>query len=64
MKSINFGSDLEDLAELVKPPKYKTGFDRNLWIWEERKQENSYLISADVARGDGKDARRLLPDRL
>jgi len=50
--------DPEDLGyylNMTRPPKYRTGFDRNLWIWEERKQENSYLISADVARGDGKD---------
>ena len=36
-------------------PKYKTGFDRNLWIWEEYQPGFSYLISADVARGDGQD---------
>lgn len=47
--------DLELYHDMIKDPKYRTGFDRNLWIWEERKQENSYLISADVARGDGKD---------
>ena len=40
---------------MVKDPKYRTGFDRNLWIWEERSQEGTYLLSADVARGDGKD---------
>ena len=47
--------DLEKYFKEVKDPKYRTGFDRNLWIWEERCPENSYLISADVARGDGKD---------
>jgi hypothetical protein len=50
--------DPEDISTLqgqVQDPKYRTGFDRNLWIWEERKPENTYLISADVARGDGKD---------
>ena len=47
--------DLHTYNSIVKEPKYRTGFDRNLWIWEERKQESSYLISADVARGDGKD---------
>jgi len=54
-ETVFHGSDLEDLAELVKPPKYKTGFDRNLWIWEERKLDSEYLLTADVARGDGKD---------
>ena len=47
--------DIEKYSHLIRDPKYRTGFDRNLWIWEERKQENSYLISADVARGDGAD---------
>jgi len=36
-------------------PKYKTGFDRNLWIWEEYTAGSTYMISADVARGDGQD---------
>jgi hypothetical protein len=40
---------------MMKDPKYRTGFDRNLWIWDEREQESTYLIAADVARGDGKD---------
>ena len=47
--------DLERYFNLIKEPKYRTGFDRNLWIWEQRRQENTYLLSADVARGDGKD---------
>ena len=47
--------DLELYHNMAKDPKYRTGFDRNLWIWEERKQENTYLLAADVARGDGKD---------
>ena len=51
-----FGSeDIEVYLNMVKEPKHRTGFDRNLWIWEERHPESSYLISADVARGDGKD---------
>jgi hypothetical protein len=44
----------EMLSELIDP-KHRTGFDRNFWIWEEFNPENSYLLSADVARGDGKD---------
>ncbi len=47
--------DLQFYEKAVREPKYRTGFDRNLWIWEEKNQANSYLISADVARGDGKD---------
>ena len=40
---------------MLKSPKYRTGFDRNLWIWEERSPNNTYMVTADVARGDGKD---------
>ncbi len=47
--------DLEVYHDMCKDPKYRTGFDRNLWIWEEYNQQNSYLVTADVARGDGKD---------
>ena len=47
--------DMELLAQTLEEPKYKTGFDRNLWIWEEFKQESTYMITADVARGDGAD---------
>ena len=47
--------DIENYMSIMKGPKYRTGFDRNLWIWEEKKQENTYMVSADVARGDGKD---------
>lgn len=40
-------------------PLYKTHaepvYDRNLWVWEEYNPDHRYLISADVARGDGKD---------
>jgi len=47
--------DLQEIREGVIEPKYRTGFDRNYWIWEEAKPEFSYLMVADVARGDGKD---------
>jgi hypothetical protein len=47
--------DIAWMTTTTKEPKYKTGFDRNLWIWEEYQQDSSYLLSADVARGDGED---------
>ena len=47
--------DIERIEEQVCEPKYKTGFDRNLWIWKERNNSSKYLVVADVARGDGKD---------
>tara|TARA_B100000886_G_scaffold311019_2_gene246136 strand:+ start:17514 stop:19100 length:1587 start_codon:yes stop_codon:yes gene_type:complete len=47
--------DLEVYSKNIKDPKYRTGFDRNLWIWEGFEAGSSYLLTADVARGDGKD---------
>ena len=47
--------DMEIIEQGLCEPKYKTGFDRNLWIWEEFQPGADYMISADVARGDGKD---------
>lgn len=46
---------LAQLRSQVSEPKYKTGFDRNYWIWKECEPGIPYLLSADVARGDGKD---------
>ena len=36
-------------------PIEKSGFDRNLWIWDYPNYSKNYLICADVARGDGTD---------
>ena len=47
--------DLERIQQSLGEPKYRTGFDRNYWIWEEYQPECTYLLSADVARGDGAD---------
>ncbi len=47
---------IERLREAIKEPIERTGFDRNLWIWEEYKQtEKGYLIVADSSRGDATD---------
>tara|TARA_Y100001963_G_C6784551_1_gene451881 strand:- start:1434 stop:3017 length:1584 start_codon:yes stop_codon:yes gene_type:complete len=47
--------DMELIQGNLCEPKYKTGFDRNLWIWEEFSPDGTYFITADVARGDGED---------
>lgn len=47
--------DMEYIELSLCDPKYKTGFDRNLWIWEEFQQGSNYMLAADVARGDGQD---------
>ena len=39
----------------AREPLEKSGFDRGFWIWEYPQPGASYLISADVARGDGND---------
>ena len=39
----------------MSEPMYRTGFDRNLWLWEQYSPEYTYLLVADVARGDGAD---------
>jgi hypothetical protein len=46
---------LEWIGGNVTEPKYRTAFDRNFWIWEEHDPSCSYLLTADVARGDGAD---------
>ena len=47
--------DLTWIHGNIKDPIYRTGHDRNFWIWEKFEQNNQYLITADVARGDGAD---------
>jgi hypothetical protein len=39
----------------VKEPMEKRGFDQALWIWEPADYSKSYLVTADIARGDGSD---------
>ena len=54
-ETVFHGSDISIIEENISEPKYKTGFDRNMWIWEEYNAGEQYLLTADVARGDGKD---------
>ncbi len=42
-------------ATSLKDPLEKRGIDHNLWIWELPDYTRSYMVVADVARGDGKD---------
>ena len=39
----------------VQDPIEKTGFDGNLWKWEYPDYSKSYMVIADVARGDSSD---------
>jgi len=54
-ETVVHGDDIQRIKKSLKDPKYRTGFDRNFWIWEEYQEGSSYLLVADVARGDGKD---------
>lgn len=38
-----------------EPPKEKTGIDGNLWKWQYPDYNKSYMVVADVARGDSTD---------
>lgn len=39
----------------VKDPMERRGVDGNLWVWEAADYTRSYMVVADVARGDGAD---------
>lgn len=47
--------DIERIFESVEEPKWKAGFDRNMWIWEKVDIDKKYIAICDVARGDGED---------
>ncbi len=54
-ETVVHGDDLKRIVDGSREPIHRTGFDRNYWIWEEPKENNDYLLVADVARGDGSD---------
>jgi hypothetical protein len=54
-ETVIHGDDLKNILDCVTEPRHKTGFDRNYWIWQEPDPSLSYLLVADVARGDGSD---------
>ncbi len=39
----------------MQDPIEKRGYDSNLWVWEIPDYTKSYIVTADVARGDGSD---------
>jgi hypothetical protein len=54
-ETVVHGDDLQEIVEKITPPQRQTGFDRNYWIWEDPQPGREYLMTADVARGDGSD---------
>ncbi len=63
-ETVFHADDIDRVRDRVQDPKYRTGVDRNLWIWEEHQSTNSYMISADVARGDANDYSAFLVFKL
>lgn len=47
--------DIDRFEENVVDPIKELGLDRNYWVWEEYDETKRYLITCDVARGDGQD---------
>jgi hypothetical protein len=43
------------MQTFAQEPIEKRGFDGNLWVWEAPDYGRSYIVTADVARGDGSD---------
>ena len=50
--------DPEDIQRVKKAtidPMYRSGVDRNYWIWKSYDPSRNYFLISDVARGDGAD---------
>lgn len=47
--------DLEDLRTMIQAPVEKAGERNDIWIWSHPIPGRTYVISADVARGDARD---------
>lgn len=48
-------ADITEVEKGLIDPEERRGYDKNLWIWEPVDYSKTYVVSADVARGDGKD---------
>lgn len=48
-------NDLEALRCAIVDPIEKAGHDRNVWVWSHPIAGRTYVVSADVARGDARD---------
>lgn len=54
-ETVMHADDIGKLKTVTCEPKYRTWIDRNYYIWKEYESNGSYLLTADVARGDGRD---------
>jgi hypothetical protein len=48
-------TELDRIRGMIEPPIRKEGISNAVWIWSDPVPNNKYVISADVARGDGAD---------
>lgn len=46
---------MEQIKEGLIDPMSRENWDRNLWYWWRPREGRKYVVSGDVARGDGKD---------
>jgi hypothetical protein len=47
--------DMERMRKEISEPSHKSWVDRNYHIWKKYNHQGKYILSADVARGDGAD---------
>lgn len=47
--------DIEKLRTCVRAPIEKWGPESSVWVWKYHLNDHEYVVSSDVARGDGKD---------
>lgn len=44
----------------VREPKYVSGLEQEIWVWEEPQENHQYIMGVDVSRGDGEDASTII----
>jgi len=37
-------------------PKFTSGLEQEIWVWEEPQEDHQYIMGVDVSRGDGEDS--------
>jgi hypothetical protein len=40
----------------VMIPKFTSGLEQEIWVWEEPQEDHQYIMGVDVSRGDGEDS--------
>lgn len=47
--------DLDELRAQIQEPVTREGHDRNIWVWSPPVAGHTYVLSADISRGDARD---------